>query len=397
MIIFTILCSFCFISSVHADVKCIYQWDYSKKQKVKIVLSSPDKNNRFTKINWSGLSVEAKVKFGNFESQRPKLKNNNTCPSISMYYGDVVGIEVWDSQERCQTNKNGFMQGNPKKCSKNIAGKLDTTGQSAENSSGEDQFRLKKKTNDSCIYIREYVKDNVVGSQSGKTSYQITILDSDVRGKIKKGGCKTVGRLSSCVLDKIDDEVVSAFQPNQGYDPFHCPAYIYTNHRVAGARDTYYFTVIGTGEGEDTDQSVVDEDSNTTHGKNYVKEEWLPNTEGPTAEECKKNPELVGCVKSSCEVIDTSGEVFKILKQILGYVQIGSVFAVLIFCVLDLGGAVASADDDAFRKARGKVMKRIIALILIFLVPLLVNFVINLVNLGACSEEDYDFIGNLFD
>ncbi len=176
---------------------------------------------------------------------------------------------------------------------------------------------------------------------------------------------------------------------------FKCVDKVYVAQKYVGGGGNIYRHAIS------TKANLIDDNwdpiSDTAKNLKGAQDEWLPDTEGPTAEECKKNPELVGCVKSSCEVIDTSGEVFKILKQILGYVQIGSVFAVLIFCVLDLGGAVASADDDAFRKARGKVMKRIIALILIFLVPLLVNFVINLVNLGACSEEDYDFIGNLFD
>ena len=384
-------CSFCFINNVHAEVKCIYNWEWQKGKKVKIVLSKPDSNKQLTKVNWSGLSAEAKIELKN----KPKLTPEGRCPSISVYYGDVVGIQIWSSQEKCKKNKKGFLQGSSKKCSKNISGELDSSGQSGENAAGVDQFRLEKKTNSSCEYIREYLKDSVTGSKTTKTSYTITISDSQVKGKVK-GSCAAKNRLSSCAFKKIEKEAEKNFHKNSDGSGFVCPSYIYASYQVSGPRDIYYYTVTGTGTTEDEDQSVVDEDSNTTHGAGYVKEEWLPETEGPTKEECKSNPNQPGCAKSSCEVIDTNGEVFKILKQILGYIQIGSVFAVLVFCILDFGGAVASSDDDAFRKARKKVMNRIIALILIFLVPLFINFVINLVNLGACSEEDYDFIGNLF-
>ena len=47
------------------------------------------------------------------------------------------------------------------------------------------------------------------------------------------------------------------------------------------------------------------------------------------------------------------------------------------------------------KKATGKTKNRIIALVLVFLVPAIVNLLLTIVNVGACGSNS-DFISELF-
>ena len=107
--------------------------------------------------------------------------------------------------------------------------------------------------------------------------------------------------------------------------------------------------------------------------------------------------EGVDKLTDACNIIDKDSGFFKILKQIIGYIQIGTIFLVLILGVLDLTGAVGSQKDDALKKAASKFGKRMIAAALIFLVPAMLNIIFNVINISSCGvADDKSLISELF-
>lgn len=73
--------------------------------------------------------------------------------------------------------------------------------------------------------------------------------------------------------------------------------------------------------------------------------------------------------------------VFKVLKYI-------AIVMLLVFTVLDFTKAVASSDNDSLKKALQKAIKRIIICVVIFFLPILINFVLELLGIvdsGTCG------------
>ena len=55
--------------------------------------------------------------------------------------------------------------------------------------------------------------------------------------------------------------------------------------------------------------------------------------------------------------------------------------------VLDFTKAVASDDQDALKKAWGHFIKRLIAVIILFLLPLLMELIFDLVDITTCKID----------
>ena len=74
----------------------------------------------------------------------------------------------------------------------------------------------------------------------------------------------------------------------------------------------------------------------------------------------------------------------RILKNgVLKYVCIIIPIALMFFGILDLGKAVIASDEKEVKGAQGRLIKRVIYAIVIFLVPSIVTLVMNLVAIGA--------------
>ena len=60
---------------------------------------------------------------------------------------------------------------------------------------------------------------------------------------------------------------------------------------------------------------------------------------------------------------------------------------VIILGILDFVKALAAQDDDAMKKAQGKFVKRLIAAVVLFLLPLIIDYVLSVFNLvdDTCS------------
>ena len=80
----------------------------------------------------------------------------------------------------------------------------------------------------------------------------------------------------------------------------------------------------------------------------------------------------------SCNGILTPGA-YQILQDALGIIRIAVPILLIVLGSVDLGTAVVSEDKDSLKKATSRLIKRCLAAIVIFFIPLIVNVLINLV------------------
>lgn len=89
------------------------------------------------------------------------------------------------------------------------------------------------------------------------------------------------------------------------------------------------------------------------------------------------------------------GPVIQLLKAILGIIQWGIPIILIIMGSIDLGKAVLASDDKEIKAATSKLIKRAIAALAVFFMPLLVNLLIKMVAQNGTSTStggEKDFI-----
>lgn len=82
--------------------------------------------------------------------------------------------------------------------------------------------------------------------------------------------------------------------------------------------------------------------------------------------------------------------VISLLKSVLSIIQWGIPILLIIMGSIDLGKAVLASDDKEIKAATGKLIKRAIAAVAVFFMPLIVNLLINMV--ADTGEEEGGFI-----
>ena len=76
---------------------------------------------------------------------------------------------------------------------------------------------------------------------------------------------------------------------------------------------------------------------------------------------------------------DTLKPVINFLKAILGIIQWGIPILLIIMGSIDLGKAVMASDDKEIKGATSKLIKRAIAAVAVFFIPMLVNLLMQMV------------------
>jgi len=84
----------------------------------------------------------------------------------------------------------------------------------------------------------------------------------------------------------------------------------------------------------------------------------------------------------SCNGLLTPGA-YDILQDALNIIRIIVPILLIVLGSVDMGTAVMSDDKDALKKASSKLVKRCIAAVAIFFVPLIVNVLIDMVELST--------------
>ncbi len=77
------------------------------------------------------------------------------------------------------------------------------------------------------------------------------------------------------------------------------------------------------------------------------------------------------------------------LKAILSIIQWGIPILLIVMGSIDLGKAVLASDDKEIKGATSKLIKRALAAVAVFFVPLLVNLLVNMVGDSGAKEGSF--------
>lgn len=91
---------------------------------------------------------------------------------------------------------------------------------------------------------------------------------------------------------------------------------------------------------------------------------------------------LVAC--ESTELLN----VMNLVKKILRLVQIIVPIALILFGTFDMAKAVIAGDEKKMKEAQKPFIKRIIAAVIVFLIPIIVNMVLSFVTTGNSDWID---------
>ena len=86
------------------------------------------------------------------------------------------------------------------------------------------------------------------------------------------------------------------------------------------------------------------------------------------------NVALVAANQAECDSLFTP-EIKELINDVLGYVRIIVPILVIVLGSIDLAKAVVAAKEDDIKKAQKKFIMRIIAGVVVFFVPVIVNIV----------------------
>lgn len=79
---------------------------------------------------------------------------------------------------------------------------------------------------------------------------------------------------------------------------------------------------------------------------------------------------------------------YSLLQYAFTAIKVAAPLLVIVLCTVDIVSAVASQEEKNMRACLSKSIKRIIAGVVIFFIPMLINLIIDLVDLtGTCGIE----------
>lgn len=81
----------------------------------------------------------------------------------------------------------------------------------------------------------------------------------------------------------------------------------------------------------------------------------------------------------------TEGTTGYLMQEIFNYMKIAAIVSVFVFSVVDYAKALVQQDDQAFKKANSGTVKRIIYGVVFFLLPIIVNLILKIIDTTTCS------------
>ena len=356
--LFLIAFTFLMPSDVFAATQCKYSWTSEligtnadgTAMTGDFILSTGDDAKRLT--NATSPFPTRPAKFAN--KKGIALNSDGSCPSISIYAQNFSGnFKIYKNLTNC---KKGTLTIN-KDCSPDLKGsKLSgDTSDSDANNSGV-QFELSSSSDSECKYVRK-----VVSASNNKTQSATRDISIKPNGSNKvKGTCSTT--IGHCTLSV---DVPKKFYSN---DKFTCPKYIYTKSDTYGKEGiNVKIIVYDTGGENDTNRSTVDSNGNVVN-KTYTNNATLDGL----------NQKYDSC--SQLIDTETEGSFGWLLQKILNYIKIAGPILVVLLSALDFIKAIASSEEDAFKKAQSRLVIRLVAALALFLVPTFVELLLGLIN-----------------
>ncbi len=152
------------------------------------------------------------------------------------------------------------------------------------------------------------------------------------------------------------------------HNRFACPEtiYIYYDASSMAGTQNYYFT---TDKQEAIDNSIGDQYQEMDNSSsNKEDDNYNPGTE-----------------VTGCEVVPE--EVRKWISISLNFVKYAALILVIVLGTIDFIKAAASGEPDSMKKAGQSFIKRVVAVIILFLLPMLVELILNLINLYGTKND----------
>lgn len=382
VIISLIFCVFLTPSVVNADGSCTYKLDVDS-----LGLSAALKSASFTiTVKDNGKVTKGKLKFVNINDTKEEAeltsgvnldgqhtlmykkmfddngdfykayKKRNNCPSMQFINQDSSGISaikmVLNGQETTIDNNN-----------------------STSTPESTDPNRAQKK-----IYCNNIEKD-MRDVKSGKvyfTTYEVNgvkLFSVVLKSKGKKVGDATDINYNATANILYGGTSFSFLVNSADYDT-------YWSTKCSDPSTNIYMKADG-GSASTTRvfQTTV---PSTTENGSYNAAEAKYDTGKSTAPTYKDKSSLNDLNKKydQCsQIIDMSeGKFGWLLQKILNYIKIAGPILVVLLSALDFIKAVASSDDNVFKKAQSRLVIRLVAALALFLVPTLVQLLLGLIN-----------------
>ena len=130
-----------------------------------------------------------------------------------------------------------------------------------------------------------------------------------------------------------------------------------------------------TGTGSSSSSTTIDNDASTGGNKDNVPDD-------------KYNP---GEDVSGCEVVPK--EVRKWIRISLNFIKYIALILVIVLGTIDFIKAAGSGEPDAMKKAGQTFIKRVIAVIILFLLPMIVELILHLINLYGATDDCFNVLG----
>lgn len=93
---------------------------------------------------------------------------------------------------------------------------------------------------------------------------------------------------------------------------------------------------------------------------------------------------LSECHGCPCLIMPALG----LIKQLINIVKIAVPIILIIMGIIDLSKAMMSPDDGAMKKSQGSFIKKIIAAVLVFLIPTILDLVLGIIATGTNNQVD---------
>lgn len=83
---------------------------------------------------------------------------------------------------------------------------------------------------------------------------------------------------------------------------------------------------------------------------------------------------------TACTILKSNTVILAILKFIIWAICVGAIVVLIIMTMMDFVKAITGSDDTGLKKAFQRLIKRVIATVILILLPLLLTFIINIAN-----------------
>ncbi len=216
------------------------------------------------------------------------------------------------------------------------------------------------------FYLKDEIDEFLADATATGYDYSVPI---NIYECYNDSGCTTTKKAIKIPVTTMPQNIYSNSQNN---GKFSCPN-IYT---VYTEGKTLEFHI-----GNASDYTGATTDVHVNQAK-YVRDKDTINDTSSDDESSKPN---LGEEVEGCEVVPDV--IRKWIKVALNFVKYVALILVVVLGTLDFIKAAGSGEPDGMKKAGQAFLKRIIAVIILFLLPMLIELILNLINLYGSTGD----------